>query len=569
MAGEPVAKSLRGVARVPPAAAPVTRASSGLLAAVSFAVDGGHDVLVTATLRADDTRQGELTFLTVAADNSAMILARRAFSFNAEPLFGIAKVVCAGVSVVAVMSSSGEVVCVRSGLRENDVEDDASDSEEGDAETFVNAVTHALDLCAVTVAGCPFVLTSGHQKVQGFSFPLQHAGGELRHECRELNVGPFHSIAGVADYRHGPALLLGCTLGSVVVLEWGSPLDEPTVIRSILMGPSTRYLGVAVDALLCSGSHRIVTFCGFGATTLEEQEEGTEFFSLHRTDGVPFETRKASGARVSSLPAWNTVCRDAPCRPHAEGFSLVVTRPQLHRPSSVAHHALLVRVSQPGLAAVASGPHGVADGGVASLSSSINVSVMDAGSTDCKKALAKLTSAVSVLPTLRRTLGRGSHAFLELGLCDGRCAVFFGLTEDRQMKPCSVLQIEGSEDRLLGCSWLPQSRGAVMVLSGTLHRVVEEASEKQARTSDAAAAAVVGELVLSSRDPLPWEGVDVSAPVTLEQVREVVRTTVRQENERMSSRLEERLASLEHAMSLLLRDVGKQSGNGRVCSPKR
>ncbi|ESL07720.1 hypothetical protein TRSC58_04587 [Trypanosoma rangeli SC58] len=562
MTGKPVTKSLRGVARVPPATTPATRTSSGLLATVSSASGGGYGVLVATTLCADDARQGELTFFTLTADNSAMLLARRAFAFNAEPLYGIAKVVCAGVSVAAVMSSSGEVVCVRSGLREDDVDDDASDSEEGDAETFVNAVAHALDICAITVGGCPLVVTSGHLKVQGFFFPQQGAGGGMRHECRELNFGPFHFIAGVADYCHGPALLLGCTLGSVVVLEWTSPLDDPVVIRSLLMGPSTRYIGVAVDEFECFESQRNVTFCCFGETTVEEQEE-TELLFLHRPDDVPFEIRGASDAFVSSLPSWNMVCRNAPSRPHAEGFSLMVTQPQLHRSSCVTHHALLIKITQTGLDAVASLSHGEGADNVARFSSSIHISVMEMLSTDCKKALSKLTSAVSVLPTLRRTTGQGSHALWELGLCDGQCTVFFSFIENGQVKPCSFFSLEGSHDRLLGCSWLPQSRGAIMVLSGTILSALKEVSGKQGRESEVSAA-VVGELVLSTREPLPWEGVDAPFPLTLEQVQEVVQTTVQKENEKMFARLEQRLASLEHAMSLLLRGEAKQSGNGRV-----
>ncbi|EKF29853.1 hypothetical protein MOQ_006344 [Trypanosoma cruzi marinkellei] len=560
MMGEKVAKLVGGVTHVPPVAAPVARASSGLMATVSFPPGGGCGVLVTATLSADDTRRGELTFMTVATDLSAMVLERRAFLFNTEPPYGIAKVVWAGVSVVGVMSSSGEVVCVRSGLVEkgdnddDDVDDYATDNEEGNEAMFVGVMAHALDICGITVGGCSFVVISGHQKLQCFTFQKQCASGEMKHKCRELNFGPFHSIAGVADDRNGPAILLGCTLGSIVVLEWTSPLDGPVVIRSIIMGPSTRYIGIAVNASEHCESGRQVTFCAFGDRTLDGKEE-LEDVELKRTDGSLFDIPKATGSFVSSLPSWNTVLHNAPSRPHAGGVSLLVTRPQLHRSSSVNCHALLINVTQSVLNTAGSCFHGMCCDKVGRFPSTVNIKVIDAASTDCKKALARLNSAVTVLPTLRRTKSQDSHEYGELCLCDGQRAIFFGFTEKGQMMPRSVLCLESRHDRLLGCCWFPESLG-VMVLSGTLLNAFEEASEnivmKNGEKEADVSASVVGQIVLSSREPLPWEYADASAPLTLEQVQEVVRTIVQEENERMLARLERRLDSLERTMSLLL-----------------
>ncbi|RNF21984.1 hypothetical protein TcG_02699 [Trypanosoma cruzi] len=560
MMGKKAAKLVGGVTHVPPVAAPVARASSGLMATVSFSPGGGCGMLVTATLSADDTRRGELTFMTVAADLSAMVLARCAFSFNTEPPYGIAKVVWAGVSVVGVMSSSGEVVCVRSGLVEkddnndDDVDDHATDNEEGNEALFVGVVAHALDICGITVGGCPFVVTSGHQKLQCFAFQKQCAGGGMKHKRRELNFGPFHSIAGVADHRNGPAILLGCTLGNIVVLEWTSALDAPVVIRSIIMGPSTRYIGVAVNASGHCESERQVTFCVFGDITLEGKEE-LEDVELQRTDGSLFDIPKLTGSFVSSLPSWNTVLHNAPSRPHTEGFSLMVARPQLHRSSSVNCHALLINVTQSVLNAAGSCVNGTCFDKVERMPSNVNIKVIDAASTDCKKALARLNSAVSVIPTLRCTKSQDSHEYGELCLCDGRCAIFFGFTEKGQMMPRSVLCLESRHDRLLGCSWFPEARG-VMVLSGTLLNDFEEASEstimKKGEKEADLLASVVSQIVLSSREPLSWECADASAPLTLEQVQEVVRKIVQGENEKMWARLEGRLDSLERAMSLLL-----------------
>lgn len=558
------AKSLRGVTRVAPAAAPTARPSTGLVtAAVSSAVGG---VVAVATLRLENPCEGELTVMTAAEGMCPMIVGRRTFFFSRGPMHGIAKLVWAGVSVLGVMSSSGEVLCVPSGLRE--IADNSSDShsddddsslgrEEMDAKSFLHAEAHAVDICAMTVGSCPFVVTAGHQKTRGYGFPLRCAGGETKHELHELTVGPFHAVSGVSDCSMGPALLLGCTLGSVVVFEWISPSASPVVIRSILMGPSVRYIGISVGFSFDKETERRITFCAFGQTTAGEEEE-EKFVTLRRVGGTPFEVKEACDLSATPLLSWNVACRDAPGRLCVEGSSLVVTQPLLDHSTSVVYHALVITVTQRGACTGKDSGQSLCEDDTAMSPSSVGVRVMDATSPGCRRALAMLRSAVAVLPTLRYTKNHCGRQIKELCLCDGRRAIFFDITDKLQLEPSGVMSLGCDDEYLVGMTWLPQTRG-LLVLSGTVLDVVEGSNEH--KDTVGLQPSVVGHLTLSSRELLLWEEKEETTPLTLAQVRDVVQSIVQVESEKIVACLEKRLSALERAMSTLLCEKATGVGN--------
>lgn len=561
-------KPLRGVARVCTAATPLARSSGcGLVSVTSSSAVGG--VVAVATLRADNFCEGELTIMAAMEEGVPMIVARHTFRFDSEPIYGIAKLVWAGVGVVGVMSSSGEVLCVFSGLRrgggssaadgtcsEESCGDSVNSTEDVDERPFVRAEAHAVDICAMTVGGCPVLVTACNQKTCCYVFSLRNRCAEEKYERRTLDIGPFNAVAAVDDCHGGSALLVGCMLGCVHVFRWGkSPLTIPVVMRTILIGPSTRYIGLSVGTLWVNKTERSITFCAFGGTTTKKEEN---VFSVSTADGAFFEMRNTSDSVVEhSLSSWNSICRDAPGRANVAGPSLMVlTQPLSHCATSVEHHALVVTLTQPCTGAGNSGfveGLGEADGPLSS--SSFSIKVMEARSSDCLRALAMFTLNVNLLSTLRLTKKSDESQLMEFCLCDGKHAIFFDITDKTRLVPSSVLSFDSGHNCLVGMAWLPNATD-VLVLLGNFLSEAEKLNKHGEKAPSSTT--VVGNLSFSSREPLLWEGNDALTPLTLAQVRDVVHSICREESEKLICFIDKRLSALERSISALIAECHKK-----------
>ncbi|KEG15312.1 hypothetical protein DQ04_00111120 [Trypanosoma grayi] len=570
MAERVAGKPLRGVAHFPPTGTPRARAATGIAAvgtAAAAAANTTYGVVATATLRASNHCEGELTVMTVETDASPMIVGRRTFAFSTEPLHGILKVAWAGIVAVALMSSSGEVLCMPSGLRESDDDDDGdySDSSCGDTDEdrdnlCLRAAAHAVDMCALKVGGCPVVVTAGHQRTYSYAFPTARISAGTHHEPRDLCIGSFYAIAGVACSSSSPALLVGCRLGSVDVFEWVSLTESPVALRSILTDPSTRYVGIAASPSCCCGAVRKITLCVFGEMVSSAEMDAAG--DLRRSDGVPFEVATTADSHITHTPSWNDVCRDASCRPQAYGPSLLVLQPQLC-PGASALHSLVITVVQADSCATAASVSGSdCDGRKVSF---VDVSVVEATSPECERALSRLSGAVNVLPMLRCVTPGGCHEFGELCLCDEKYAVFFGCADTRKLEPRSVIHLDRADDRLVGMMWLPHAQN-VMLLSGSLISSDDVSLGDHVKGVKVEnPVCVVGDLVLSHIKPLPWvEKSAAAGEVTLAQVEEVVRAVVQEESKKTLALVEERLGALERIIREVLCEVKRGSTKGSV-----
>ncbi|ORC93735.1 uncharacterized protein TM35_000016120 [Trypanosoma theileri] len=549
-------KSLRGVAYMPQAGASRTRAVTGILAAATTTTTRTYNLIAVATLSLSTSCDGELTIMTVEEGSTPMTVGRRTFSLSMESGDGIAKVVWAGLTVIALMSSAGEVICLSSGMQDDsnnsDNDDNESNSDNSDIgeieELLLRAETHAVDICALTVLGCPVVVVAGHQRIHSFAFPTQSTSGKVNPETHEFNIGPFNTIAGVSQKSVGAALLVGCTLGSVTVFEWESHSVSPAPLRCIIMGPSTRYIGIASSSCYQVKTGYETTFCVFGETEKKKENKILHLptLSLQRSDGVPFEIMETDNSEFASqLPSWNDVCRSSVSRPHIiGGSSLLIAQPQIGM-DYVVPHVLCIRVSQEKSKTSKVAHLGKQNVKSVEALSSVEFKVIEVLSPECEHVLAKLGSSVSVIPLLRRTNHCDSQDYDTFCLFDGKCAAFFGCNEEKlQLESCGVIKPNAPTEWMAGVAWTPQSDD-VLMLSGTPLNADDEqrqqpntennTNKNNTNTSrNNATVCVVGNLRVTRAVP---------------QVRRVGS---------WRRRVERRLAAVERAVGVLLRNRGRR-----------
>ncbi|CBH10419.1 hypothetical protein, conserved [Trypanosoma brucei gambiense DAL972] len=589
-------KRLRGIARLPPAGGPRVRANAGIMAMApssSTSQEGDHsfNTLAVASLNPEVPSQVELTVMTVTTagcgeELSSMTVARRTFNFSAEPSQGISKVVWAGRTTIAVMSSVGEVVCLRSGLCEpsnaqNDSEnDDGGDGTcEGDSSVLLRIPQHAIDVCALTVNGYAVIVTTDHIRTESYAFAISGGAAAASHQHRELSIGAFQLISGLSDCHGCPAVLLGCTLGSVVLFEWASVKEKPIAIRSLLMGPTTRYMaisaGVQYVSVATSGEEveRVVTFCALGNTGAEDQAERGAL-SLKMADGTPLcvmETVSDSTAShySSVLPSWNDVCRLDSGRPQSVSSLLLVTQPQLS-PTAAVPQILVVSVAQDKLHVLRNTsctdvPAGKREGSAEALrpETTIDAQIFLATSLECKNALSMFRGDATMVATIRRprntTPGKLGG---ELCLFDSERAIVFGLCENCEVEPRASVGVEHESSLLAGLVWPFDTSDALLLLSGKLldgcHGSNDVSNDARPKgETKKVTVRTIGDLTLVSEIPQPWRR-SGAAGLDEERLTEVVRAVVRQENEKMMQRLEKRLEAIERTLSLLSSQRGRE-----------
>ncbi|KAG8341769.1 hypothetical protein TRVL_07399 [Trypanosoma vivax] len=586
---------LKGVARGPKNGAPRGHMFTGIVAAAPINMGEACGILAVATLSASAPHEGEVTLLSVEigrGQSTPMVVARLPLRFETEPRDGIAKVVWANRTVIAVMSSSGEVLCLRSGLlmpsEEGDSsieESESSDEGKGIWQNCSSCIPNAVDMCALSVNHCPVVITASSLHTSSYAFPNVCCNIDMRHEHRKLCIGPFHLVAGVSSSPEGHALLIGCTLGSVSVFEWACRMQSPVAVRTFLIGSPKRYVALSIGSFnssepcsctdgtgQCDSVRRTVTVYALGNGEIEDKVGPVA--TLMKVDGTPMETLLGNSVDTtqtspdaSVLPSWNTVLVDSTRRVQATSSLLHVTQSRLQKSPSNLPHVLAIKIVQYGQFLSAGGLSEAAATTARTdteasqqkrfslqepLQSSFNVKMLLMSSNECERAFSIMGSGMTMLPAIRHSERRKDRDLGEFCLCGANGAVIWGVDSHHKIEPQAVVRLNRCSERLVGLTWIPGQEPFVHVLSGCTMGDsepvdgLEEANEGKGGTSCA-----VGELVLQCVAPQLWSRRE-GGPLTEERVKEIVEEAVRREGERVLGQLDERLRMLEYSISKLL-----------------